>query len=148
MPTLDDALAIALAAHRGQVDKAGEPYILHPLRVMLRMRSETERIVALLHDVVEDSDRTLDDLRRDGFADEVVASVGHLTRHEGELYEHFIERVRPHPLARRVKLADLEDNLALTRLAVLDVGSFERVQRYLRAWHELRRAESEQAPTA
>lgn len=141
LASIDDALRIAVRVHAGAVDKAGQPYILHPLRVMLRLSTETERVVAVLHDVVEDSDVTLDDLRREGFSDEVIDAVDHVTRREGETYETFIERIAPHPLARRVKLADLEDNMDVTRLVVLDERGAERLQRYLRSWHRLRAAE-------
>ena len=136
-----DALRIAVRAHAGAVDKAGQPYILHPLRVMLRLATETERVVAILHDVVEDSAVTLDDLRAEGFSTEVVEAIDHVTRRADESYEAFIERIAPHPLARRVKLADLEDNMDMTRLVVLDERGAERMQRYLRSWQRLRAAE-------
>lgn len=138
MASLDDALRIAVRVHAGAVDKAGQPYILHPLRVMLRMTTEAERIVAALHDVVEDGDVTLDDLRVEGFSDEVVAAIDHVTRRAEESYDAFIARIAPHPLARRVKLADLEDNMEVTRLVVLDERATERMQRYLRSWQILR----------
>jgi (p)ppGpp synthase/HD superfamily hydrolase len=108
---------------------------------MLRLATEVERVVAILHDVVEDSEVTLDDLRAEGFSDEVVNAIDHVTRREGELYEAFIERIAPHPLARRVKVADLEDNMDVTRLVVLDERGAERMQRYLRSWQRLRAAE-------
>lgn len=138
MSDLDTALAIAVEAHRGQVDKAGQPYILHPLRVMARVSAPAERLVAVLHDVVEDSPTTLDDLRAAGFPEEVVRAVDFLTRREDETYEAFIERVTGDPLARRVKLADLEDNMTLTRLNELDDRAVERLGRYLRAYRRLR----------
>jgi (p)ppGpp synthase/HD superfamily hydrolase len=134
MATLERALQIAAEAHQGQLDKAGEPYLLHPLRVMLRVTGEPERIVALLHDVVEDSAAwTIDRLRAEGFAEEVVQAVDHLTRREGEAYEALIERAAGHPLARRVKLADLEDNMTLTRLADPGERDRARLERYRRA---------------
>jgi (p)ppGpp synthase/HD superfamily hydrolase len=137
MSTFEDALAIALEAHRGQLDKAGQPYIMHPLRVMMRMSTPTERIVAILHDVVEDSPTTFDDLRAAGFGEEIVRPVDHLTRREGEAYEELIERAAQHPLAHRVKLADLEDNMTITRLQRLDERAVERLGRYLRAYRRL-----------
>ena len=85
---------------------------------MLRLATETERVVAILHDVVEDSAVTLDDLRAEGFSTEVVEAIDHVTRRADESYEAFIERIAPHPLARRVKLADLEDNMDMTRLEI------------------------------
>jgi (p)ppGpp synthase/HD superfamily hydrolase len=137
MSTLDQALAIAVEAHRGQVDKAGQPYILHPLRVMMRLATPSERIVAVLHDVVEDSPTTLDGLRAAGFDAEVVRAVDHLTRRDDETYEAFIERAARDPIAKRVKLADLEDNMTVTRLQTLDDRAVERLGRYLRAWQLL-----------
>ena len=137
--TVEDAIEIAVEAHRGQTDKAGQPYVLHPLRLMAQMRTPVEQIAAVLHDVVEDSDWTLDRLRERGFSDEVVTAIGCLTRRDGELYEAFIERAAAHPLARRVKLADVEDNLDVRRLAELTERDRERLDRYRRAWLRLTR---------
>ncbi len=137
MSTFEDALAIAVQAHRGQVDKAGEPYIMHPLRVMMRVTTPVERIVAVLHDVVEDSPTTLDDLRAAGFGEEIVRAVDHLSRRDGETYEDYVERAAQDPLAHRVKLADLEDNMTITRLQTLDARAVERLGRYMRAYRRL-----------
>jgi len=115
MSTLDRAIQIAVKAHRGQEYAPGEPYVLHPLRVMFRMRTDAERMVAVLHDVVERTAWSLKDLRDEGFSRAVIQAVDHLTRREGEPYDAFIGRIRPHPLARRVKLADLRDNLEQCR---------------------------------
>ncbi|WNG42442.1 GTP pyrophosphokinase [Archangium violaceum] len=138
MPTLEDAIALAVEAHRGQRDKAGQTYILHPLRVMFRLETETERMVAVLHDVVEDSPWTLERLRELGYPEEVLGALDCLTKREGETYEAFIERVRPHPLARRVKLADLEDNMDVRRLAAVTSKDAERLARYRAAWARLK----------
>src|SRR5690349_12469488 len=92
MADLEEAIRIAVEAHRGQKDRAGAPYILHPLRMMLRVQTDAERMAAVLHDVVEDTDWTLDALREHGFPDEVVTAVDHLTRREGESYEEFVTR--------------------------------------------------------
>lgn len=137
MPTIEDAIRLALDKHHGQVDKGGAPYILHPLRIMCAMQTETEQIVAVLHDVVEDSDVTLGDLRRMGFSDEIVDAVDHLSRRDGESYEAFIQRIKPHPLAVRVKLGDLRDNMDIRRAGQLDEKALERFQRYQKAWFEL-----------
>ena len=137
MLNIEDAIKLALDKHHGQTDKAGEPYILHPLRVMAQMQTETEQIVAVLHDVVEDSDVTLDDLRRMGFSEEIVTAIDHLSRHDDETYEQFIQRIKPHPLAVRVKLGDLRDNMDLRRTAALDEKALERFERYRKAWFEL-----------
>lgn len=138
MPTLEDALELALQAHRGQQDKAGAPYILHPLRLMLRMEDETERMVALLHDVIEDSPFTLEDLRERGYSEEILRALDALTRHPEESYAEFIERAGQDAVARRVKLADLEDNMDLRRLAQLGPADAERLARYRAAWSSLR----------
>ncbi|MBX3179567.1 MAG: HD domain-containing protein [Candidatus Hydrogenedentes bacterium] len=133
MATLERALVIAAEAHAGMTDKGGAPYILHPLRLMHQMTTADERIVALLHDVVEDSPWTLEALRAEGFSENVVAAVDGLTRREGEPYEDFIARGAANPLARRVKLADIEDNLDLRRLGELEEKDLARLQRYQRA---------------
>jgi hypothetical protein len=106
---------------------------------MFRLETEAERTVALLHDVVEDTGRTLDDLRNLGYSDEVVAALGCVTKREGETYEDFVERVASNPIARRVKLADLEDNMDLRRLTAIQPKDVDRLNRYLRAWHRLKR---------
>lgn len=136
---LEKALAIALRAHQGQKDKAGAPYILHPLRVMLRMETELEMIAAVLHDVVEDSGLTVEDLRREGIPEAALVAVEHLTRRKEESYEEFIERVKQNAIACKVKLADLEDNMDIRRLEHLEVKDTQRLDKYLRAWRDLNR---------
>jgi (p)ppGpp synthase/HD superfamily hydrolase len=138
MSGLEDAISLAVEAHRGQKDKAGQPYILHPLRVMMRLETDEERTVAILHDVVEDTPWTLERLRGRGYPEGVLAALDALTRREGETYEAFIERLRPHALARRVKLADLEDNMDVRRLAAVTPKDAERLARYRAAWTRLR----------
>ncbi len=140
MPTLEDAIALAVQAHKGQRDKAGQTYILHPLRVMMRLDTEAERMAAVLHDVVEDTPYTLERLRELGYPQEVLFALECLTKREGEDYEAFIERVRPHPLARRVKLADLEDNMDVRRLTAVGPREAERLARYRAAWARLKEA--------
>ena len=138
MATLERALAIAAEAHRGQVDKAGEPYLLHPIRVMLRVRGEHERLAAVLHDVIEDSPAwTAERLRDEGFPEAVVRAVELLTKREGEPYEARIERAAADPVARRVKLADLEDNMVQTRIADPGERDRARLERYRRAHERL-----------
>lgn len=104
------AIVIASMAHDDEVDKAGEPYILHPLRVMLSMKTETERICAVLHDVLEDTGVSKNDIIG-AFGIDIYAVVETLTRRKGELYFDYIKRIRPHPTAKAVKLADLHDNI-------------------------------------
>src|SRR5262245_66144055 len=133
MSTLERAIEIAAHAHAGQRDKAGKPYILHPLRVMLAVEGEASRIAAVLHDVVEDTPVTADDLRREGFSDAIVDAVLALTRRDGETYEAFVERAGQNPIARPVKLADIADNMDLTRIAQPTDRDHERLRRYERA---------------
>ena len=134
MSLLERAILLAVQAHRGQVDRSGAPYILHPLRVMFRVETENERIAAVLHDVVEDTDWTLDGLRAEGFPEEIVQAVDCLTRREGESYDDRVARAAAHPIARRVKLADLEDNMDARRLARWSEEDAARFERYHRAW--------------
>ena len=134
---LEQAIAIAARVHEGQVDKAGQPYILHPLRVMLRLSSDEERIVAVLHDVVEDSDVTFEELAREGFSDRVLTALEGVTKRPEEGgdagYEAFVKQAAKNPLARRVKIADLLDNMDLTRLSELSERDFRRLDRYMKA---------------
>ena len=136
--TLERAIAIAATAHAGQVDKGGAPYILHPLKVMLRMTSLEERIVAVLHDVVEDCEISLDDLRKEGFSEEVLTAIASVTKVPGESYEDFVERAAQNPIGRVVKLADLEENSDLSRIASPSWEDLERVEKYRRAIGRLR----------
>ena len=140
--TVEDAISIAAHAHKGQKDKAGAPYLLHPLRMMLRMDSEAAMMAAVLHDVVEDTDWTLGRLREEGFSDEVLEAVDCLTHREGESYQEFVERVRTNPIARQVKIADLEDNMNIRRINQLGTKDLERLEKYHRAWRVLTGASS------
>ena len=131
---IEAAIAIAAEAHKGQVDKAGRPYILHPLRVMEQMRSDDEKIVAVLHDVVEDSAWTLSALQNAGFPSHIVSALDALTKRDGENYQDFIERVNCSPLAKAVKMADLRDNMNIARLPLpLTSKDHERLAKYARA---------------
>jgi len=136
---LKKAIEIAIGAHRGQKDRAGAPYILHPLRVMLRLESDTEMIVAILHDVIEDSSWTADQLREEGFSEEIVEAVENLTKRDGEPYGDFIERAKQSPLSHRVKIADLKDNMDMSRLSRLTEDDMTRFERYHRALQTLSR---------
>ncbi|QQS14821.1 MAG: HD domain-containing protein [Rhodospirillales bacterium] len=137
MPTLEDAVALAAQAHRGQVDKAGQPYILHPLRVMLRVAGDDARMAAVLHDVVEDTEWTPARLRAAGYPEAVVRAVEHLTRGAGETYPEFIARAATDAVAREVKLADLADNMDVRRLGEVTAKDEERLARYRAAWRQL-----------
>lgn len=115
MSMIEEALEIALRGHRGQVDKGGQPYILHPIYVMNRMITEEEKVVALLHDVLEDTDVPLSELQ-EKFPVRVVEAVVALTRREGETYRQFIERISVNELARVVKRQDLKHNMDPKRI--------------------------------
>jgi (p)ppGpp synthase/HD superfamily hydrolase len=133
-----DALDIAVEAHRGQTDKYDQPYIMHVLGVMGGCLTVEEKIVGLLHDVVEDTDMTIDDLRTRGFTERIVTAVDLLTRRRGENYDHFVERIAPNPLARAVKLADLEDNMDVRRSnRSRKEKDAERMEKYRKAWQKL-----------
>lgn len=133
MCTLEHAIAIAVKAHAGQLDKGGEPYILHPLRIMLAMKTNEERIVAILHDVVEDSEVTFEKLLAEGFSQELVDAIRSVTRREGEEYENFILRAAANPIGRSVKLADLHDNCNIGRIICPTVSDLQRLEKYKKA---------------
>ena len=132
---LGRAIILATTSHgiKNQRDKGDAPYILHPLRVMLKMTTESEMMAAVLHDVVEDTSCTLADLRRASIPEEVVRAVDCLTKREGESYDSFIQRVKSDSISRRVKLADLADNMDITRLQQLSEQDTRRLNKYLRA---------------
>lgn len=130
MGTLERAIQIAAEAHSGQVDKGGEPYILHPLRVMLRMQSADERIVAVLHDVVEDSERSIEALSREGFSPAIIEAVQALTKQPGESRLAAALRAAANPLARTVKLADNAENMDLSRIPNPTEKDLDRTKEY------------------
>jgi len=131
-----------LDAYRGQIDKAGETYILHPLRLMARMDTKEEMSVALLHDVVEDSEYTPEMLTNEGIPEDVVKAVAYLTKQDGKSYEDFTERVLENSLAAKIKKADIEDNLNILRLEKVDEKDLKRIAKYHKAWHSINEAVS------
>ena len=133
MSTLERAIAIAAAAHAGQIDKAGAPYVLHPLRMMLRLEDRAAQIAAVLHDVVEDTPWTIADLEREGFAPDVLRAVDALSRRPEEDYEAFVRRAGADPIGWHVKMVDLEDNMNVARIASPTDRDHERLARYARA---------------
>jgi (p)ppGpp synthase/HD superfamily hydrolase len=134
MSTLERAIIIATEGHDGVKDKGGAPYILHPLRMMLRLASPDERIVAVLHDVCEDCPGwTLDRLRDEGFSDQIVEALDAVTKREREDYEDFARRAAANPIGRNVKLADLADNCGLSRIAEPTEADYQRIEKYQRA---------------
>jgi (p)ppGpp synthase/HD superfamily hydrolase len=130
MSTLERAIELAARAHAGQVDKAGQPYILHPLRLMLAVRTPHERLAAVLHDIVEETPTAFADLEAEGFAPEVVAAVRALTKHAGEARIDAARRAAADPVARAVKLADVTDNMDLSRIAEPTAKDFARLKEY------------------
>lgn len=124
------ALRLATAAHSGQVDKAGVDYIRHPIAVAESLNTEEEQTAALLHDVVEDTTLTLEDLKREGFSDRVLDAVQHLTHGKNESREAYLRRVKENPLAVRIKLADLAHNSDLSRIKCPTEKDVARVERY------------------
>ena len=139
MTKLARAIEIAVEAHAGQTDKAGAPYILHPLRVMLALEGDEDRIVGVLHDVIEDCPGwTQERLRGEGFSEVVLTALAHVTKlSEDEEYPAFIARAAQNPIARRVKRADLLDNLDVRRLSVVSEKDGRRLTKYLAALAQL-----------
>ena len=131
---LERAIEIAVEAHKGQLDKGGNPYILHPLRVMMSVDLELEKIVAVLHDVVEDSDWTFKALIAEGFSIEVIEALKSVTKEfPNEDYELFIQRAMQNPIGRKVKIADLRDNLDVTRISDITDKDVKRINKYKNA---------------
>ena len=146
---LQRAIEIAVEAHRGQTDKAGAPYLLHPLRVMMSLDTDEERIVGVLHDVVEDGPGwTFERLEEEGFSPAVLDALRLVTKRpedEGDsetFYVAFVRRAKGNKIARRVKTADILDNLNASRLSALTEKDMRRMNRYLTALRELRDAEA------
>jgi (p)ppGpp synthase/HD superfamily hydrolase len=137
MPDLERALQIAVQAHAGQKDKSGAAYIFHPLRVMMRCTHPTAKIVALLHDVVEDTDVTFEQLEKEGFSPEVLATLRLVTHDPKVSYEDYIESIAQDKLATEIKIADLEDNSDIRRLQQVDDKAIARLRKYHAAYQRL-----------
>ena len=137
---LERAIQIAVKAHAGFRDKGGNPYIVHPIAVMMRCETNNEKIVAILHDVVEDSEWTFDALRDEGFSEKVVEALKAVTKvSKDEDYDNFIQRCSNNKIGRIVKIADLRDNLDITRMGELSEKDIKRVNKYKRALEFLTR---------
>jgi (p)ppGpp synthase/HD superfamily hydrolase len=130
---LEKAIDTSLYAHRGQFDKAGKPYVSHPIYLACKMRTEEEKIVALLHDVVEDTDVTLEDLEQEGFAKDIITAIKAITKEDGEDYFDYIKRVKKNLLATKVKIEDLKHNMDITRIKEPKEKDFERLEKYKKA---------------
>ncbi len=139
MADLQRAIEVAVEAHKGQLQKNGLPYVLHPLNLMLAVDSVEAKISAVLHDVVEDTDWTLEDLKAEGFTCAVIDALICLTHREGEDYGDYIERIAVNAIAREVKLADLEDNMNIRRIPDLKQKDLDRLKKYHEAWFRLSR---------
>ena len=137
MATLERALQIAVQAHAGQQDKSGVAYIFHPIRVMMRCTSPDAKIVALLHDVVEDTPVTPDELRAEGFSEDVLAALALLTHAPEVPYEDYVQAISANPTATEAKIADLEDNSDIRRLQEIDERAVARMRKYLAAYRLL-----------
>ena len=136
---LERAIEIAQEAHKEVKDKGGHDYIHHPIRVMHAMSNDQEKIVAILHDVVEDSDWTFDRLKEEGFEDSVIESLRCVTKYsEEEDYQEFIKRAATNKIATKVKMADIEDNLDLSRLGTLTEKDLTRIEKYKKALKHLK----------
>ncbi|WDZ49599.1 guanosine-3',5'-bis(diphosphate) 3'-pyrophosphohydrolase [Acinetobacter vivianii] len=130
MATLELAISLAAERHAGQVDKANAPYILHPLRVMLNVPDIEHKIVAVLHDILEDTTTTIDELYRLGFQTHLIDAIIALTKQEGESRIQAAQQTVQNPIARVVKLADITDNMDLSRIQTPTVKDFERLKEY------------------
>ena len=136
------AIRLAAKVHKGQVDRFEEPYILHVVRVVARGRDMDEQVLGALHDILERSDLTTEDLRDKGFPDHILVALEHITRYQSETYEQYIERVAANGLAVRVKVHDLSDKMDLRNVGHLDENDLKRYNKQLAAFERLKRLES------
>jgi len=135
----DKAILIASQAHLGQRDKGGKPYILHPMRIVMRLQTDDEELmcIAILHDAVEDSELTFEELVQYGFSDRVVSALRLLTHQGGQSYDNYIEAMKGNRDALRVKREDLRDNSDITRLKGVREKDFQRMEKYVRAFTKI-----------
>ena len=131
------ALKLSFEAHKNQVDKSGMPYVYHPFHLAEQMNDENTTIVALLHDVAEDTDITVEDIRKRGFNNEVCEALKLMTHDDNVPYIEYVKKLKSNPIAKAVKIADLAHNSDLTRLDVVDEKALMRVEKYKRAMEEL-----------
>lgn len=130
MSTLEKAIALAATQHAGQLDKGGQPYILHPLRLMLQFSNPTLQIIAVLHDILEDTATTAEDLEALGFSAEIIKSIQALTKQTGESRLEAAKRTVLNPLATQVKYVDVLDNMNLSRINNPTARDFARLEEY------------------
>jgi len=136
--SMERAIEIAVSAHKGQKDKADKPYILHPLRLMFKMNSEDEMIAAVLHDVVEDTDWTIEKLQAERFSDEVIEAINLLTKTKNVSEKDYFKKIKLNKIATKVKLADLEDNMDIKRISHPKFRDYARIAEYLKYYNELK----------
>ena len=146
-PLTKKALRLCFDAHREQVDKTGLPYVFHPFHLAEQMKDEYTTVCALLHDVVEDTDYSLDDLRSMGYPDEVVDALALLTHDPEVPYMDYVREIATNPIARKVKMADLRHNSDLSRMDEVDEWAAARTEKYKKALRYLRRHNPERNPT-
>lgn len=142
-PMTKAALLLSFQAHKDQIDKSGLPYVYHPFHVAEQMRTEEEVCVALLHDVMEDTSLSVDDIRAVGMSEPVIEALCLMTHEPTIAYMDYVARLAQNPLARRVKMADLRHNMDLTRLDSVTSTDVRRRKKYVRAYELLERAEAE-----
>lgn len=130
MSTIEKAIVLAARKHAGQTDKSNQPYIFHPLRLMLKMKTPEQQFVAVLHDILEDTDTTVVDLISLGFSSEVIEAIQALTKKEGESRIEAAYRAVRNPIARAVKLADVADNMDLSRISHPSTKDLLRLEEY------------------
>ena len=132
-PLTKKALKLCFEAHKNQTDKTGLPYVFHPFHLAEQMTDEYTTVTALLHDVVEDTDYTLNDLKEMGYPDEVIQALSLLTHDDGSEYMEYVKRLKSNPIARAVKLADLKHNSDLSRYDTIDNQAIKRTAKYQQA---------------
>lgn len=135
---LEKAIQIAEQAHKEQKDKGGQPYIFHLFRVMQKGKTEIEQICGILHDLVEDTNWTFEDLKNEGFSEKIIDVLKCVTKKKGESYPLFVRRVAQNPIAIRVKMYDLEDNMDVTRLKEITDKDYVRIVEYHSAYNYLK----------
>ncbi len=131
------AINLMFKKHKDQVDKSGLPYVFHPFHIAEQMKDENTTIVALLHDIVEDTDTTFEDLKEMGFNDKVIDALKLMTHNKDEDYFKYVEKIGKNPIARKVKIKDLEHNMDTSRLDVVTKKDKERVKKYIRCHNYL-----------
>lgn len=143
MSTLEKAIALAATQHAGQLDKGGQPYILHPLRLMLQFSNPTLQIIAVLHDILEDTATTAEDLKALGFSAEIIQSIQALTKQTGESRLEAAKRTTLNPLATQVKYVDVLDNMNLSRINNPTARDFARLEEYKEVLEILKQAKTQ-----